>query len=33
MFRGRIAAEFDNGADADVSLKEKIGNAMQGLLP
>jgi simple sugar transport system ATP-binding protein len=38
MYRGRIAAEFNNddnhetGTDA-ISIKEKIGNCMQGLLP
>ena len=36
MYRGRIAAEFNNDSEAGtgtVSIKEKIGNSMQGLLP
>jgi hypothetical protein len=31
MYRGRIAAEFNNNAES--GIKEKIGNCMQGLLP
>ncbi|MCL1836751.1 MAG: ATP-binding cassette domain-containing protein [Treponema sp.] len=34
MYRGRAFAEFSNGpADCAASIKEKIGNCMQGLVP